>query len=292
VGALVGAITEQFAQSPALRADGVDDPRREATWLVADLLGQPRSWPRLAPERPLAASQIAALTAGAARRARGEPLAYVTGRAGFRTLELRVDSRVLIPRPETEQLVELALARLPEGGTAVDVGTGSGAIALALAVEGRPARVVGTDLSLDALAVARENGQQLSAQLVTPVEWRAGASLAPLNDLRGQVDLLVSNPPYISADAMERLPASVRSWEPPTALVSGRDGLGVARELIAGAPALLRGGGWLMLELDSVHLSEAMRLACDGPVYDSVAVVRDQFGRDRFLVARLRATSS
>jgi release factor glutamine methyltransferase len=284
---LLSTIEAHLRRSAALGAE--TDVQRDAVWLLADALGRPRSWPRTARNEVLVVEEINQVMQALVRRCAGAPLAYATGRVGFRTLELMVDERVLIPRPETEQLVELALARLGDDGTVVDVGTGSGAIALSLAVEGRAARVIGTDLSTDALDVARANATTLAQPARHRLEWRAGSLLAPLTDLVGQVDVLVSNPPYIANGEVARLPASVRDWEPPLALVSGPEGLDAARALITEAPGLLRPGGWLLLELGAGNVTAAQRLACEAQVYDSVQVVRDLFGRDRFLIARLRA---
>ena len=162
-----------------------DQATSEARELVAAVLDQPRFWPSFAAAAHLAPSDVRAIERATARRARGAPLAYAARSAPFRHLTLYVDERVLIPRPETEYLVECVLA-LPEarrGGIAVDVGTGSGAIALALASEGELARVVGTDLSADAIAVARHNATRLSSLLRAAVEFRTGDALAPLEDL-------------------------------------------------------------------------------------------------------------
>jgi release factor glutamine methyltransferase len=284
---LLSTLERHLRSSSVLDADA--DAQREAVWLLADVLGRPRSWPRSAKNDVLVEEDINRVLQGLTRRCAGAPLAYATGRAGFRTLELLVDERVLIPRPETEQLVELALARLGPDSTVCDVGTGSGAIALSLAVEGPARRVIGTDLSTDALDVARTNAAALDESTRRRLEWRAGSLLAPLHDLAGQVDVLVSNPPYIANSEVARLPASVRDWEPPLALVSGLDGLDAARSLIAEATGVLRPGGWLLLELGADNVTAAERLACEAQVYDSVQVVRDLFGRDRFLIARFRA---
>ncbi|MCU0647119.1 MAG: peptide chain release factor N(5)-glutamine methyltransferase [Gemmatimonadaceae bacterium] len=291
---MVDEVAARFASSPALQRDGLvaaDDCRREAARLIADLARQPRGWVATASAAELEPGLVDRVRASAERRARGEPLAYVTGLAGFRALELAVDPRVLIPRPETEQLVELALARTPEGGIVVDIGTGSGAIALSLAAEGAARTVIGTDLSVDALAVAEANGERLAPRARERLVWRQGSLLAPLVGERGTIDVLVSNPPYIAEDELRALPASVRDWEPPVALVSGRDGMTAAWELIDRAPAFLSEGGWMLLELDTRRLALAARRARDAGGYDSVEVVRDLFGRDRFLVARRRRGS-
>lgn len=224
-------------------------------------------------------------TAVAERRATGEPLAYAVGSAAFRHLVLNVDRRVLIPRPETEIVVEEALkaVRGRAGGIAVDIGTGSGAIALALATEGRFDRVIATDISPDALEVARTNSAQLNAAHA-PIEFRLGADLAPLEGIRAC--LIVSNPPYIALDEAASLPASVRDWEPALALFADDGGMARYDALIAGAPAHLEPGGWLVLELDSRRAHETARRTTQDGRYTNVSLIRDLTGRDRVLVAR------
>ena len=185
------------------------------------------------------------------RRARGEPLAYLTGTREFWSLPLRVSSAVLVPRPETELLVEraLALRGAPEGRV-VDLGTGSGAIALALAHERPHWQVTATDISSDALAVARANAAELQ---LTGIDFRQGSWFAPLAGAR--FDLIVSNPPYVAVDdpALEDL-----AHEPRLALTPGADALVCLREIARDAPHHLRGGGWLLLE-HGAGQSEAVR---------------------------------
>lgn len=193
-----------------------------------------------------------------------------------------MDRRVLIPRPETEQLVDLVLTTVPNGWV-VDVGTGSGCIALSLAAEGGYATVTGIDRSGEALAVARDNGLRLGLE----VEWLEGDLLAPV---RGRlVDAVVSNPPYLTADEYRSLDASVKDWEPAGALVSGEDGLDATRRLLLDALQALRPGGLLALELDSSRAAVTAALAAAAGWQD-VAVIRDLFGRDRFLTARRGST--
>ena len=214
------------------------------------------------------------------------PVQYVEGKAYFRHLELEVDERVLIPRPETEVVVDWAL-RLAggKGGTAVDIGTGSGAIALSLALEGGFKCVVGTDVSADALEVARANLSRLAPRLKTRVDLRLGSFLAPVVGLGARV--LVSNPPYIATGELGSLPANVRGWEPPLALLSGEDGMDATATIIDGAHRVIAPGGWLVLEVDSTraHLAESLVRAQGG--YAEIAVHPDLTGRDRVLVARL-----
>lgn len=257
---------------------GIPAPRQEARRIVRDLVGPGAPDPVLAPDAPAPAALGTLAREAARRRASGEPIAYVTGWCGFRHLDLRVDRRVLIPRPETEQLVDLVLERV-SSGRALDVGTGSGCVALSLAAEGGFDEVVAVDLSPGALAVARDNG----ARLGLGVRWVAGDLLHPVRGDRFNV--VVSNPPYIAEDEHALLDASVRDWEPPLALVGGPDGMTVIRRLLKDAPAVLVPGGWLVLEVDAARAALAAEEAHSAGWRD-VAVTQDLFGRDRFLAAR------
>lgn len=227
-----------------------DSPRADAEILLAHVLGKARSYFVAWPEARLSAQDVAIFEALIARRAVGEPVAYLIGSRGFYGLDLAVSPAVLIPRPETELLVEAALARLPPPGAAAvcrvaDLGTGSGAIALALASEiqsGRKdAQVVAVDVSPDALAQARAN----AARLGLAVDFRLGDWCGGLAD--EVFDMIVSNPPYIRADDAHLTQGDVR-FEPALALASGADGLDAIRAIIACAPAHLKPGGWLLFE--------------------------------------------
>jgi release factor glutamine methyltransferase len=222
----------------------------------------------------------------AERRLGGEPLAYCVGTAAFRHLVLDVDARVLIPRPETEVVVgeALALTSASPGGIAVDIGTGSGAIALSLASEGSFDRVIATDVSCDALEVARANAARLPAGSA-PVDFRQGGDLAPVHGIKARV--MVSNPPYIAYSEASSLPASVRDWEPPLALFADDDGMARYKPLLAGAPDHLEPGGWLVLEVDARRARHTMALADACGRYASVRLVRDLTGRERVLVAQV-----
>lgn len=221
----------------------------------------------------------------AARRAFGEPLAYALGSAAFRHLALHVDRRVLIPRPETEVVVDEALKIMHgrTGGIAVDIGTGSGAIALSLATEGHFDRVIATDLSPDALAVAGLNLARLALPHA-PVELRLGADLAPLAGIKAC--LIVSNPPYIAREEASSLPASVRDWEPALALFADDGGMTRYDQLLAGAANYLEPGGWLVLEVDARRAHDTARRATGTKSYTGVRLVRDLAGRERVLVAQ------
>jgi release factor glutamine methyltransferase len=284
----VGTLLAEMAVvlAPSLGADA----GREARELLAALHDMPRLWPSLARGEPVGAVAWRRALAAAARRARGAPLAYAAGRAAFRHLTLAVDERVLIPRPETEQLVEMVLRLDVEaggaGGTVVDVGTGSGAIALALASEGTFARVIATDVSLDALAVAAVNVTRCAGVLRTPVELRHGSLLGPVSE-RG-LRAVVSNPPYISLDEAASLPPGVRNWEPSVALFSGGAGMATIAGLVRQAAQALTPGGLLALEVDARRASLAAELAATHGGYEGIRVERDLTGRERFVVARRR----
>jgi release factor glutamine methyltransferase len=280
----VGALVEELAAT--LARAGVAEPRREATDAIAAVLNAPRFWALAHADEAIDAEPARALRSAIACRAAGAPFAYAVGRAPFRHLTLAVDERVLIPRAETEELVQVVLDTTAEtpGGIAVDLGTGSGAIALALAQEGRFDRVIATDVSEGAIAVARGNAAALGALLRTPVEMRAGAWFAPVDGVRARV--VVSNPPYIALDEAAALPASVRDWEPPVALFSAHSGMRDLACIIRGAPAVLEAGGWLALEVDSRRASLAAELALADGRYRNVSVRLDLAGRERILVAR------
>jgi release factor glutamine methyltransferase len=217
---------------------------------------------------------------------RGMPFAYAVQSAAFRHLVLHVDERVLIPRPETELLVDhaLRLAAGSAGGTVADIGTGSGAIALSLAQEASFERVIATDVSRDALEVAAMNAKRVAGQLRAPVEFRLGADLTPLAGER--VRMLVSNPPYIACDEAPALPALVRDWEPSLALFAADGGQARYAELLRSAPAVLEVGGWLVFECDSRRAHDTAAIARAARVYDHIEVHDDLAGRPRVLLAR------
>lgn len=224
------------------------------------------------------------------RRAAGEPLQYVLGRWGFRRLDLLVDARVLIPRPETEQVVEVALAeaaRLPRPIVAVDLGTGSGAIALSLAVElGSRCEVWATDASADALAVARANLAGLGGFAAQRVRIAEGSWFSALPaELEGRLGLVVSNPPYIAEREVPDLPPDVAGWEPRSALVAGPTGLEDVERVVAGAAGWLATPGVVVVEIAPHQAAAATELARVAGFAD-VEVRPDLAGRARALVAR------
>jgi len=250
--------------------------RADAEALLLHVLGQPRSWLFAHADDALDTDVRTAFDALVARRAAGEPVAYLTGRRGFWTLELEVTPATLIPRPETELLVELALERLPRDMACrvADLGTGSGAIALALASERPQAQVVATDASVDALAVARRNAQRLGIRNVRFVQ---GDWLAPLVGER--FVLVVSNPPYIEAADPHLAQGDLR-YEPAAALASGADGLDAIRRIVADACAHLEPGGWLLFE-HGWNQGDAARALLREAGYMQVFTAQDLEARDR-----------
>ena len=282
VGALVNAMA-------AILEDGFgEDARREARELLATLHDMPRHWPTVEQEQRVSTEEWMRAIRAAKRRAQRAPLQYAAGQASFRHLTLDVDERVLIPRPETEQLVELVLdaLRSESGGIVVDVGTGSGAIALALASEGNAELVIGTDISSDALEVARGNVARCAPVLRASVELRAGSLLGPVHE-RG-LRAVVSNPPYIAWQERDALPAAVRDWEPAVALFSDAEGMATTARLVHDAGAVLSAGGLLALEVDARRASTVAELVASDGAYVKVQVVLDLTGRERFVVARRR----
>lgn len=219
---------------------------------------------------------------------RGVPFAYAVGSVGFRTLDLKIDPRALIPRPETEGLVELVLRENGQRATgngqrglAADIGTGSGCIALALAVEGSFEKVIAVEQSAAAAALARENVERINPP--TPVDVREGSLLEPLMEKGERFRVIVANPPYLRADEYEELDSSVRPFEPREALVSGADGFDATRALFAGARSLLEPGGLLALEIDE-RRADAIRELGKNFGWD-VAIRRDLFNCPRYALS-------
>ena len=280
----VSAVIDQLGEN--LRAAGVNASRTLAIDIVAALLEVPRSWPSINRDLALDQHTVIAANRAAEMLARGAPFAYAVGTACFRHLNLVVDERVLIPRPETEVLVGEILERMEakndsSWGTAADIGTGSGAIALSLAAEGKFDRVIATDASLDALEIAKENASQSAAALNAPVEFRHGSLLAPIND--ENISVIVSNPPYIAFSEADTLPSSVRDWEPPIALFSGHDGMRATAEIVRNGARRLTRGGLLALEVDERRASLVAELMMGHGAYTNVGVRLDLAGRERFV---------
>ena len=282
----VGTMGDLLAGCVAmLESEGVSEPEREAREIVAAVLNVPKFWAAANTIADASPDVARAVIRAAMKRAAGAPLAYAVSRASFRHLTLEVDERVLIPRVETEVLVERVLERCDSGTrTIADIGTGSGAIALSLAFEREFERVFATDISRDALLVAKANAVSLADVLKATVEFRHGSLLAPLEGKR--MDAIVCNPPYISFAEIADLPPDVRDWEPSLALVCPDDGLAVTRDLVRHAPASLGRGGLLALEVDTRRAGMvAEMIAVDGR-YGDIEVLLDLTGRERFVFAR------
>lgn len=263
-----------------LARKGIDAPRLTAELLLAHALSCDRVRLYLDFDKPLAEPELARYRELVRRRADGEPTAYLVGRKEFHGHSFRVDPRVLVPRPETELLVEAALEALPEGGRALDLCTGSGAVAVSLALARPGARVVATDVSEEALALARENAAALGAvvELATGDLWAA---------VHGgeRFDVVVSNPPYIPTKELAGLSREVRR-EPCIALDGGEDGLAVLRRIVAGAPSRLLPGGTLCVEMHESHL-DALPALCLAAGFASAEARRDLAGLPRLVVATL-----
>jgi release factor glutamine methyltransferase len=269
--AVLNWTTQRFAEQ------GLASPRLDAEVLLAHVLGYERIALYTRFDQPLVEAELTAYRELIRRRLHSEPVAYLTGRKEFWSLPFQVDRRVLIPRPETELLVEKALeltAERPPGALA-DVGTGSGAIACALKKERPDWRVLATDLAPGALTVAREN----AARLGLAVEFLAGDLTAPLAT-HAPLDLIVSNPPYIGAAELPTLAPEVRDHEPRLALTPGDDALAIVRRLVADAAPLLAPGGALALELGTGSGAAVAELLRAGGYVD-VGVRRDYAGHDR-----------
>ncbi len=276
----VAALVDELAR----RLAGVDSPRRDASDLVAALLDEPKHWALVHEGDVVTAGTWRRACDAADQIAHGMPIAYAVGRASFRQFTLDVDERVLIPRPETELIVDLVLERCARGGTVVDVGTGSGAIAIALAVEGDFDCVVGTDISSDALDVARANATRYAARARCGVTFAEGDLLSPFA-IHPSLHVVVSNPPYISFSEIAELPVAVRNWEPGIALLSAGDGMTVTRRLIGQAADRLAGGGLLAMEVDARRALLVAELVASDARYHGIRVHLDLTGRERFVLA-------
>jgi release factor glutamine methyltransferase len=270
-----------FTVSRALAASGLVP--FEARLLLAHVLGRDRAWLAAHADDVVAAQEAETFDALARRRRDGEPIAYLIGRREFYGLDLEITPDVLIPRPETELLVDLALARLPtESETRVlDLGTGSGAVALAIAASRRRAQVIGADRSTAALALAQRNAARLSIDNVSFVasDW--------FTALAGQrFDLIVANPPYVAAGDPHLSEGDLRH-EPAQALTSGADGLSAIRVIVAAAPVHLTDGGWLLLEHGHDQADRVGALLRDAGFADVSAardlagILRVSYGRNR-----------
>ncbi|MEJ2645375.1 MAG: peptide chain release factor N(5)-glutamine methyltransferase [Gammaproteobacteria bacterium] len=275
------SIQQALADAAAALADS-ESPRLDAEVLLANVLERPRSYLYTWPDRELSAQQASRFRALVERRAAGTPVAHITGRREFWSLDLEVTPDTLIPRPDTETLVAIALELLPAEGTATvaDLGTGSGAIALALAHERPDWQVVAVDRSAPALTVARRNARRLGLLNMVPVLGDWCAALAS-----DRFDLIACNPPYVAAGDAHLKTGDV-PHEPLSALAAGSDGLDDLRGIIPAARRCLRTGGWLALE-HGYDQAPAVRALLEQSEYDTIDSHSDLAGQLRVTTARL-----
>ncbi len=263
--------------------------RLDAELLLADALGVSREALYAAPERVLGPEEQAGFACLVKRRAAFEPVAYILGRRAFRTIELEVNDNTLIPRPETETLVEVALARLAgvsrEAPLALDIGTGSGNVALALAAEHPTVRVLATDFHAAPLLVAARNARRLG------LDGRVAFMLSDVyEDLPPHLtfDLVVSNPPYVTPESLRRLRPEVRGWEPHVALRAEHGGMEFYQRIVPGAPPRLRPGGALAVEISEMRALDVLSLFVETARFEDIDLHQDLGGRPRVVSARER----
>ncbi len=270
-----------------LAEKGFENARLETELLLGHAVSLPRIELYLQYERVLSEPELAEYKALLRRRLAGEPVQYITGTAAFMLADFDVTPDVLIPRPETEALVEVAvraLEGLKDGAVLADIGTGSGVIAVTLAQKFPGARVVATDVSAEALAVAAHNAERIG--VAERITFAGGTGLAPLHELgvAGRIAGLVSNPPYVRSRDMVGLPTEVRDFEPRLALDGGDDGLDCLRSIIEDAPEALAGGGLVALEFGDDQ-ADAVRALAESAL-TGVAIHKDYAGRDRIVTGR------
>ena len=276
---ILNEATLRFAEA------GIPSPRLDAEVLLSFCLGCDRLEFFKNPSLPVSEKSLASFQKLAARRMKWEPVAYITGHKEFWSFVLEVDKNVLIPRPDTEVLVEEALNVCKQIDSAeikiLDIGTGSGAIALALAKEIRQARVVATDISEATLAIAKKNAHNL--RLDSQIKFLEGNLFEPVCDL---FDIIISNPPYIEEAEYEELPAGVKDYEPPEALLAGAQGTDFYQKIINEAPGYLKRNGWLLLEIGATQRERVVNIAEDSGQYCDIGVRKDYTGLPRVVKAR------
>ncbi len=284
---MTGKVADVLRRAAARLGDaGIDTARLDAELLLMEALGWSREHLYRNPRGELRDFQTARFESLIGRRLGAEPVAYVTGLREFRSLDFRVTPDVLIPRPETEHLVETVVEFLAPGsgpGRILEIGTGSGAVAVCLALEFPRAEIWATDVSVAALEVARDNAVRHGA--AGRIRWCPGDLLAPLRGLCAWFDVLVSNPPYIPSGAIASLPPGVREWEPALALDGGADGMDFHRRLGRGGARHLREGGMLALEVGAAQGDTVSGLFRDNRELRRVRVRRDYGGRPRVVTA-------
>jgi release factor glutamine methyltransferase len=283
-------IRQALVRSTAyLQAEGLPDPRLSVELLMGSVLGLDRLGLLLSFDQILRESERRSFEEKVLRRARHEPIAYLTGQKEFWSLNFEINSNVLIPRPETELLVEEALKILsdrPENKTVVELGTGSGAVAVASAKsisDPTTLNLLATDLSWPALQTAKRNAVRHGVAKI--ISFVQGDWLTPFSSQRRWIDLLISNPPYVSDAEILHLPMTVKGYEPCEALSGGPGGLKALQAIIEQAGRHLKKGGWLVLEIGETQARQVLRLAQDH-FFHSLSIRRDYAGKDRVLIGR------
>lgn len=268
---------------------GIESARLDAEVLLRHWLGVAQEALYRNPERPLSMEEHKLFHQALLRRTRGEPIAYITGHREFWSLDFIVTPDVLVPRPETERLVEVALEGLGESGKAIkytilDLGTGSGVLAVSLAKERGDSEIWATDISAEALGVAAENAARHG--ITDRIRLLQGDLFGPIRGRKRFFDMIVSNPPYIRRKEFSTLPLEVRDWEPRIALDGGADGLDFYRRVAREAHSYLVEEGFLVLEIGADMAQEVRRLFAETGYYSAISVFQDYAGRDRVVVAR------
>lgn len=263
-----------------LAAKGVENSRLEAEWMLCEATGLDRVGLYLQFDKPLNDDELSAYRAMVVRRAKREPLQHILGSQEFCGLDFDVSSDVLIPRHDTEVLITQAVALMPDARSLLDIGTGSGCIAISLATRYPNAVVTATDISSAALAVARRNVEKHNIA----VELLLGSLFEPLKNR--SFDMIVSNPPYIPTKDIAGLEPEVRDFDPLGALDGGADGLDIYRSLIPGAHSHLNLGGWLLLEVGSGQVADVMRIINDNGGYIEPFTALDPSGIERVVAAK------
>jgi release factor glutamine methyltransferase len=275
--------------STKLAAAGVPNARFDAEMLLRHALGRDRAWLLAHIQDGIDDEHRTIFERTIERRALREPLQYITGQQEFWGLDFLVTADVLIPRPETEWIVETALGAVPGRNKPVliaDLCTGSGCIAVSLAKELQSARIFATDTSAKALDVARENARRHEVR--GGIRFLEGDLFGPLEelDIRGQLDIIVSNPPYVPSEERRTLQPEVRDYEPAAALFAGPDGTELHRRIIGTAPRFLKGKGLLIMEMGLGQADKLRQMVRDTGVYDSPHLLKDLAGIERVIVAR------
>lgn len=277
--------------SQMLRMHGVDSPRLDAEVILSHLLGCNRINLYVNPEKPVENILAIRYQKAIQKRAQRVPLHYITHHAEFMSLDFYVDERVLIPRPETELIVEAVMKRvhaMPKEReiVLVDIGVGSGNIAIALAKKIDTIRIFAGDISPDALAVARINAQRHA--VLDKITFLCGDIFQPLEglEIESKIDFIVSNPPYIASDEFHTLQKEVRDHEPYTALISGQDGLGIFQRIIAQAKRWLRSGGYLIFEVGERQAQQVAHLIQDTGCFKKPECIKDYQYIDRIVIAQ------